>query len=212
MNKMTTTAFFYTVLILLTVQIVKSFDFLEPLIADPNKPLHIGSTLILRSISTSPYDRCSWKHHENTCHFDWNRHHNKLVNSRCGPYGDRMVFIGTYESHECKIEIKPIELSDSGIWTVEMRKGTGETIKRDISIQVVQPLQHPKNDSKRSSKDIENEPAFTKITKQGDSTLVTKKTIEPPTSTINNSLQSTAPNIITKALDDLDIDVDGIRI
>ena len=125
----------------MTRHAILAFEFLEDPIADPNNHPHIGSTLILKCISTSNYDRCTWKHQKDTCHFDWTRHHNTVKNPRCDGYGDRLLFIGNYQTQECKIKLTKIKLSDSGNWTCEMRRNSdGKSIEGDIDIQVINPL------------------------------------------------------------------------
>ena len=142
----------------LFIQKGDAFHFLENILVDPNHNPHIGSSLIFRCISNREYEHCSWRHQRNICSFDWKIHHDTMKKPRCDAYGDRLTFLGTYETHECKIELNKVETSDSGRWACDMTNKRGEKVSQYIDISVIPPPTQAQNLSKRSKDVHSNDP------------------------------------------------------
>ena len=158
---------------LLLIRFVFSFSVLDDPVSDPNNKPHVGSKLILRCISSSPHEHCTWKHNKDICRFDWNPHHDSVANPRCEAFGDRITFLGVYDTQECKIELKDLKLSDSGNWTCEMERKSGRKISRNTEIKVIEPPPK-KNDSKNTTapQKAEGETKFVDPPPQGRSLKV----------------------------------------
>ena len=52
-------------------------------------------------------------------------------------------YVGSYEQHECKVELRDVRADDAGTWTCEVEKydgrsgrGYGEKGRRDITVEV----------------------------------------------------------------------------
>lgn len=113
--------------------------------AEPNKnPHHVDSKILLKCISNSAYEHCTWRHRKKACRFDWNKHHNGLKEStNCDSFNGRVKFTGNYDTHECGIELNSVARSDAGVWTCEMesattwKKSSGEIKSKTIKITVI---------------------------------------------------------------------------
>ena len=127
---------FSCVLNLLWFQKGEAFSIVDK-ISDPNNNPHNGSKLILKCISNSPYEHCTWRHDMNVCRFDWNKKHNAVRNQRCAALGNRAIFMGNYDTQECSIELNNDEPSDSGRWICEMRPKNGRAKSDNIDIRVI---------------------------------------------------------------------------
>ena len=121
---------------------VMGFSILESPLVEPSNSLHIGSTVIMTCVSSSPHEHCTWKHNNNECRFDWDPRHRHAKNTNCKAYGERLRFVGIYEAHQCKMELTRVRESDAGKWTCEMDNNK-RRISEDIDINVISRSDHP---------------------------------------------------------------------
>ena len=180
---------------LLLIRFVFSFSVLDDPVSDPNNKPHVGSKLILRCISSSPHEHCTWKHNKDICRFDWNPHHDSVANPRCEAFGDRITFLGVYDTQECKIELKDLKLSDSGNWTCEMERKSGRKISRNTEIKVIEPP--PKNNDSKNTKAPQKGEGETKLVENHSSSTTIKITPDPffqPPSTTQKPERSSSPD------------------
>ena len=105
--------------------------------------LFAGSTVILDCKSDSYYEYCSWTHNGEVCNFEWKRSHAAVLRQTCLTFRHRMRFIGNYEQHECKVELKDVSPSDVGKWECELEsyvlagsKGSGYTSKKSVLLKL----------------------------------------------------------------------------
>ena len=49
------------------------------------------------------------------------------------------LFVGTYDSHECEIELENISMDDNGNWTCLILKSfpTNETVQDTVNVKVI---------------------------------------------------------------------------
>ena len=105
--------------------------------------------------SDSHYEYCDWWHgkwgQDKVCEFEWKRRFNGVKRQSCPILGTRMRFVGDYDSHECKVELLNVELSDAGNWTCKMEKyafvGRGSTDKKILNLEIVNITEPPSTTS-----------------------------------------------------------------
>ena len=153
---------------------VMGFSFLESPLVEPSNSPHIGSTLIMTCVSSSPHEHCTWKHNNNECRFDWDTRHRHVKNTYCKDYGERLSFHGIYEAQQCKIRLTEVTESDAGKWTCELNNNK-RRVAKDININVIPRPDRPhklmNNDRKVKSQEKNNK----KIPPPADQQNVTGK-------------------------------------
>ena len=109
---------------------------------DPNQPIQVGETVRLSCQSDAYYEYCIWRHKNRVCNFEWKKAHNDVKKQTCTELNDRAHFRGSYESHECSIDLENAQLSDQGEWSCEMESyvwgpARGSTHKKSLSLNVI---------------------------------------------------------------------------
>merc|ERR1712184_184612 len=131
----------YGLVVLLFGKSNLAFEVTSSSITPPNGVTE-GSTVILDCKSDSYYEYCSWTHNGEVCNFEWKRSHAAVLRQTCLTFRHRMRFIGNYEQHECKVELKNVSPSDAGKWECELEsyvlagsKGSGYTSKKSVMLK-----------------------------------------------------------------------------
>ena len=109
---------------------------------DPNQPIQVGETVRLSCQSDGHYEYCIWRHKNRVCNFEWKSAYNDVKKQTCTELNDRAHFRGSYESHECSIDLENTQLSDQGEWSCEMESYVwgltrGSTHKKSLSLHVI---------------------------------------------------------------------------
>jgi len=132
----------YGLVVLLFGKSNLAFEVTSSSITPPNGVTE-GSTVILDCKSDSYYEYCSWTHNGEVCNFEWKRSHAAVLRQTCLTFRHRMRFIGNYEQHECKVELKNVSPSDVGKWECELEsyvlagsKGSGYTSKKSVMLKL----------------------------------------------------------------------------
>ena len=55
-------------------------------------------------------------------------------------YSKRISYIGSFEAHECKIQLKNVSMSDQGSWTCEVHKTEEDVVIENIQLTVLPKL------------------------------------------------------------------------
>ena len=125
---------------------VRSFDIVHTSIehSNPGGSARVGSTVRLNCKSDSSYEFCIWQHNGRVCKFEWKRQHYAVKMQTCTALDTRVNFVGNYNTHECKIELKNAQISDSGQWSCEMEPyvwgpARASTHKDYLNVQIVLP-------------------------------------------------------------------------
>lgn len=171
-NMLTSTLFLCAIIGFSSMNGVTGFTFLEEPLVEPNHKPHIGGTLMLTCVSSSPHEHCIWTHNKDVCKFDWGTRHINVQNKHCKAYGKRLEFHGVYDAQQCKIKLSDITISDSGKWTCEMVNKKNLKISEDINIEVIPRPDHPQ---KRGAKEKEVSSKNVEVPK-GKTSNVTSKT------------------------------------
>lgn len=111
----------------------------------PTTPAQVGKTVTLNCQSDSYFEYCDWWHGEwendKVCKFEWKYSHDAVKRQRCTKLHKRMRFVGDYESHECKVELSNVQLSDSGVWTCRVEEYktviSGRSIRKTLNLEIV---------------------------------------------------------------------------
>lgn len=82
---------------------------------EPEHP-KVGGKALLKCRSSSWFEYCTWTHGERVCNFEWKRSHRAVKKQTCSALNNRAHYRGTYDSHECDIEIQNLTLADQGEW------------------------------------------------------------------------------------------------
>ena len=82
----------------------------------------IGDKMMLKCKSDSYWEYCTWKHGDWLCDFEWKFKKDAVKHPTCQALGARGRFVGTYESHECDIELSNVTAADEGVWTCTMQQ------------------------------------------------------------------------------------------
>lgn len=112
---------------------------------DPNQPIQVGATVRLACQSDAAYEFCIWRHKNRVCQFEWKRAHDEVKKQTCSELNDRAHFRGSYDDHECSIDLENIQQSDQGEWSCEMEHyvwgpARGSTHKRSMNLKVIPKL------------------------------------------------------------------------
>lgn len=91
-----------------------------------------GTTVKLSCKADGYFEYCDWYHGSQVCKFEWKRWHSAVRKQSCSKQlRNRMNYVGHYDEHECKVELKNIDVSDSGNWTCKV-EGYGFFTRGDI--------------------------------------------------------------------------------
>ena len=136
---------------------------------DPNQPIQVGETVRLSCQSDGHYEYCIWRHKNRVCNFEWKSAHNDVKKQTCTELNDRAHFRGSYESHECSIDLENAQLSDQGEWSCEMESyvwgpARGSTHKKSLSLNVIPKITTTSTTSQSSSRPTEISPKETTST------------------------------------------------
>ena len=109
---------------------------------DPNTPIEVGSTVRLTCQSDAYFEYCIWRHKNRVCNFEWKSSHGTVKKQTCTELNNRAHFKGSYESHECAIELQNVELTDGGEWSCEMERyvwgpARGSAHKKSLRLNVI---------------------------------------------------------------------------
>ena len=132
---------------LFIVNFTNAFQIIDSSIS-PSNPAKVGSEVTLNCKSDGDYEYCNWwlgdvdrKNLQNTkyCKFEWKRNVGDVRQQECN-IADKAHFDGNYESNECKLVLKNVETSDSGIWTCNMVEyafmGRGTSRAKQLKLEV----------------------------------------------------------------------------
>ena len=108
----------------------------------PSNPVEIGSTVRLSCQTDGHYEYCIWKHKSRTCNFEWKYISGTVEQTMCNEIGNRTTFIGSYDDHECAMELNNIQFLDAGEWSCEMEKYVlgslrGSSHKKTLRLDVI---------------------------------------------------------------------------
>lgn len=108
----------------------------------PNQPIQVGETVRLACQSDAAYEYCVWRHKNRVCQFEWKRAHDEVKKQTCAELNDRAHFRGSYDDHECSIDLGNVQLSDQGEWSCEMEHyvwgpARGSTHKMSMNLKVI---------------------------------------------------------------------------
>ena len=128
---------------------------------NPNQPIQVGETVRLSCQSDAYYEYCIWRHKNRVCNFEWKKTHNDAKEQICTELNDRAHFRGSYESHECSIDLENAQLSDQGEWSCEMESyfwgpARGSTHKRSLSLNVIPNITTTSTTSQATSTSVES--------------------------------------------------------
>ena len=117
---------------------------------DPNQSIQVGATVRLACQSDAAYEYCIWRHKNRVCQFEWKRAHDEVKKQTCAELNDRAHFKGSYDDHECSIDLENVQLSDQGEWSCEMEHyvwgpARGSTHKKSLNVKVVPKLENNSN-------------------------------------------------------------------
>ena len=117
---------------------------------DPNHPIQVGATVRLACQSDAAYEYCIWRHKNRVCQFEWKRAHDEVKKQTCAELNDRAHFRGSYDDHECSIDLDNVQLSDQGEWSCEMEHyvwgpARGSTHKKSLNLKVIPKLANKSN-------------------------------------------------------------------
>ena len=117
---------------------------------DPNQPIQVGETVRLACQSDAAYEYCVWRHKNRVCQFEWKRAHDEVKKQTCAELNDRAHFRGSYDDHECSIDLENVQLSDQGEWSCEMEHyvwgpARGSTHKKSLHLKVLLKLTNNSN-------------------------------------------------------------------
>ena len=91
-----------------------------------------GKTVTLSCKADGYFEYCDWYHGSQVCKFEWKRWHSAVRKQSCSrKLRNRMNYVGHYDEHECKVELKNVDVSDSGNWTCKV-EGYGFFTRGDI--------------------------------------------------------------------------------
>ena len=91
-----------------------------------------GKTVTLSCKADGYFEYCDWYHGSQVCKFEWKRWHSAVRKQSCSrQLRNRMNYVGQYDEHECKVELKNVDVSDSGNWTCKV-EGYGFFTRGDI--------------------------------------------------------------------------------
>ena len=66
-----------------------------------------------------------------------------------------MNYVGKYDKHECKVELKKVEVADSGNWTCKVEGygffTRGDIVKKQLQIEVLDIIRSPGSSTPSSS-------------------------------------------------------------
>ena len=123
-------------------------DAFEIIKSSPSTSAKIGSKVTLSCESDEAYEYCDWwlgevdpQNPQNTkyCKFEWKSNVKDVRQQNCN-IADKAHFDGDYELNECKLVLKNVETSDSGIWTCRMEKyasiGRGTSRNKQLKLEV----------------------------------------------------------------------------
>ena len=121
----------------------------------PDAPSKLGETITLTCQADGYFEYCDWYHGDQVCKFEWKRWHSEVRKQTCPPQlKNRMNYVGEYDEHECKVEIKNVEVADSGNWTCIVEGygffTTGDIVKKQLSVDILDATRI-KGSSKSSS-------------------------------------------------------------
>ena len=104
-------------------------------------PSTVGQTVALSCQVDGYYEYCDWHHEDQICKFEWKRWHWAVKKQACPNLLNRVNFIGDYDSHECKVELKNVQLSDAGNWTCKVEAygffTRGDIVSKELNLQVI---------------------------------------------------------------------------
>ena len=87
------------------------------------------------------FEYCDWHHDDKICKFEWKRWHWAVKKQACPNLRNRVKFVGDYDSHECKVELKNVQLSDAGNWTCKVEAygffTRGDIVSKEINLRVI---------------------------------------------------------------------------
>jgi len=117
---------------------------------DPNQSIKVGATVRLACQSDAAYEYCIWRHKNRVCQFEWKRAHDEVKKQTCAELNDRAHFRGSYDDHECSIDLENVQLSDEGEWSCEMEHyvwgpARGSTHKKSLNVIVIPKLANNSN-------------------------------------------------------------------
>ena len=129
---------------LFIINFTNAFEIIESSIS-PSNPAKVGSEVTLHCKSDGRYEYCDWwsgdlnSQNKKYCKFEWKRNVDDVRQQECN-IDNRAYFDGNYKSHECKLVLKNVETSDSGIWTCRMEKyasiGRGTSRNKQLKLEV----------------------------------------------------------------------------
>ena len=126
------------------INFTNAFEISESSIS-PSNPAKVGSEVTLHCKSDGRYEYCDWwsgdlnSQNKKYCKFEWKRNVDDVRQQECN-IADKTHFDGVYDSNECKLVLKNVETSDSGIWTCRMeeysRFGRGTSKDKKLKLEV----------------------------------------------------------------------------
>ena len=94
----------------------------------------------LKDFFVQRFNYCSWTHDSQVCDFKWNEKNFIPKDQSCVSNGTKLSFVGSFQSHECEIELENVSQLDNGKWTCLM-KSHFKPIKSDedyLNVDIIQ--------------------------------------------------------------------------
>ena len=159
-----------------------AFDIIETALS-PKASLKAGDKIILSCKADGYFEYCDWYHDGHVCKFEWKRWHSEVRKQSCyRRLRNRIKYIGNYEEHECTVELKSLDKSDSGNWTCKVEGygffTRGDIVKRQLSIEVSNDTESRNLDTSNSyPTSIRNGTTIKYETGKSSTTKMTEKTM-----------------------------------
>ena len=93
--------------------------------------LEQGEEFIVSCSAGAPYQYCKFKSPTGQiCNFEWENIRAGKIKQLCVGLEKRVIFVGSYEDHECALLIKGAEEEDGGQWTCEVGSSSSNSQER----------------------------------------------------------------------------------
>ena len=103
--------------------------------------LEEGEEFIVSCNAGAKYQYCNFKSPSGQfCNFERKEISDTMIQQFCDGLENRVIFVGSYEDHECALLVGGAEREDGGHWTCEVGSGgkeSGWALTGDINIDVI---------------------------------------------------------------------------